>query len=105
MELKRPVCCVANATFISRIKCRINSSHRPLSTSFLIPCCPIHLSRHKQTINHFRFQGMFQLGRIKEIIFDGVTRTVHLQISESRNMFQGGYLYLHRQRGRKTVQV
>ena len=48
---------------------------------------------------------MFELGRVEVIVFDGVTWSVNLGISQSRNLMKCIQLDIHRHARRKTVQI
>ena len=48
---------------------------------------------------------MFELGRVEVIVFDGVTRSVNLRISQCRNLMKCIQLDIHRHARRKTVQI
>ena len=48
---------------------------------------------------------MLQLSRVEIIVFDGISRTIHHQVFEARNLLQRFQLNLHRQGRRESVQV
>lgn len=48
---------------------------------------------------------MVQLSRIEVIVFDGVTRAVGFDVSESRYLMDGFQLSLHRHGGGEAVEV
>ena len=48
---------------------------------------------------------MFELGRVEVIVFDGVSRSVNIGISQSRNLVKCIQLDIHRHARRKTVQI
>ena len=64
----------------------IDACNYTLPSSFLIACRTIHLSSKEEVFHHFRLQGMRQLRGVKEIIFDGITRSIYFQMLEGRNL-------------------
>ena len=48
---------------------------------------------------------MVKLSRVKEVVFDGVSRSVNFSICKSGDIFQSFKLYIQRQRGRESVKV
>lgn len=75
----------------------VDASHDSLSGSFLVTGCSVYLSGKEQILYILRFQRMFQLGGVKEVVFDGIARAVDDQISECRYLFQCCNLDVHGQ--------
>ena len=63
----------------------INARNDTLSPCFFVSCCAINLPRKEKILDEFGLQRMMQLGRHKEVIFDGIARAVDVNIPKCRN--------------------
>ena len=75
----------------------IDTGHHTLAGRFLIARGTIDLTGEEKAFDLFRFEGVVQLCRRKEVVFDGVARAINAQIAETRNLFQSFDLHMHRQ--------
>jgi hypothetical protein len=50
----------------------IDPCNDTLSSGFFVSCCAINLTRKEKILDEFGLQRMMQLGRHKEVIFDGL---------------------------------
>lgn len=65
----------------------VDTCHDSLSSCFLVTGCSVYLSGKEQILYILRFQRMFQLGGVKEVVFDGIARAVDDEVSERRYLF------------------
>ena len=92
--------------FVSHtMQSRIHASYQSLTARFFISRGSVYLSCKEQTFHHLRFKRMFQLRRVKEIIFYCIARTVNPCVSQCRNLPDGFNLNVHRHGRRESVQV
>ena len=84
---------------------RIDSCHQPLGCRFLISGRAVHLTCHEKSIDLFHLQRRLQLCRVKEIIFDSISRPVYLHLFQSFDRMKGIQLNLQRKRRRKTLEI
>ena len=75
----------------------VDTCNDALSAGFLVSGCAVHLSGEEQVFHHLRFQCMLQLCRVEVVVFDGISRTVHHQVLEARNLLQRLQLDVHRE--------
>src|SRR5205814_2940108 len=84
---------------------RIYASNNSLRRRFLVAGCSIDLTCQKQSRDPFGFEVAGQLGRLDEVVLDGIAGTKQHGVVESgQGMNQIG-LHLARQAGRKAVDV
>ena len=85
--------------------CRVDARDDALPCGFLVARRAVDLSGEEQALDGLRFERMAQLGGREEVVLDGVARPLNPHVAEAGDAAQGGYLYVHRQRRRETVQV
>jgi Ni2+-binding GTPase involved in maturation of urease and hydrogenase len=79
------------------VQVRVDTCNDTLSAGFFVSGCPVYLSGEEQVFHHLRFQCMLQLCRVEVVVFDSISRTVHHQVFEARNLFQCLQLDFHRE--------
>ena len=75
----------------------VDTRNDSLSGCFFITGRSVYLSGKEQILYILRFQRMFQLGGVKEVVFDGIARAVDDEVSERRYLFLCCNLDVHGQ--------
>ena len=83
----------------------IDSGYKPLPCCLFIASGTVNLTGKIEVREKFCSQGMIQLSRVEIIVFNCITWTVDLHISQRRNLVQGINLDLERKRRRETIEV
>ena len=79
-------------------KCCVDAGYDALSTRFFVPRGSVHLSCKEESAHFLRFQRVMELCGREEIVFNGIAWAIDFHISETRHLFEGFNLHIHRQR-------
>ena len=75
----------------------VDACQQPLARSLLVARCAVYLTREEQAVDFLRFQRVMQLGRVEEVILDGIPRTIYADVAKAGHALQGFDLHIHRQ--------
>ena len=66
----------------------VNAGHKALCSGFFVASCAVHLTRQEKILDEPGLEGGLQLGRVEEVIFDGVGRPEDFHILQALDRVQ-----------------